>query len=375
MHRRIRALSAALVVLLPWLARGQTECICPQPAPPVAYVPATSLQPPPLLPAVEQNRPDPARDGPMLVGGPLAIGGPFFGGFDPRLLAYYRAHYAAMWFPTEPVANQPSHLGFLRQDVGISVPVYSDCTDTWAVSFSGRNETFSTEAILPKSDRRFPEDLWAINFGTTYAHRFDEGWYAGGTVTFGSASDEPFHSIREMTVGLGAFAYIPVGARDAWLLSLFYSPTAEINFPIPMAAYIYNPSDYLRINIGLPFQVMYRPTEDIRIDFAYMLLRTVHAQVSYRVLPSVSLHVGFDWENESYFLAGRQDVNDRLFYYDKRLSAGVLFQVCSNFTIDLSGGYTFDRFYFEGAQYSDKSTNIVNVGDGPYLSLVGRLRW
>jgi hypothetical protein len=142
-----------------------------------------------------------------------------------------------------------------------------------------------------------------------------------------------------------------------------------------MVAYIYNPSDSLRVNIGLPFQVMYRPTDDVTLNVSYMLLRTVHAQLAYRVSPWLRAHVGFDWGNESYFLADRANVNDRLFYYDKRASAGLLFNVTKNFTIDLSGGYVFDRFYFMGAQYSDKNGNELDVGAGPYLSLQGRLRW
>jgi hypothetical protein len=301
--------------------------------------------------------------------------GGMLGGFDPRLLATPRADYKATYFFNEPVSGQPTHLGYLEQDVLLSVPVYHDGCDVLAFTFRGRNETFSTQAILPDSGRRFPEDLWALNFGTTYAHTFDSGWIMGGTVSFGSASDKPFHSIDEMTLGVNAFLRIPSGERNAWLFGLAYSPTGEINFPIPTVAYIYNPSDELRVNIGLPFQVMYRPTRDLQLDFSYMLLRTVHARATYRICQPVRVHVGFDWGNEAYFLADRQNVNDRFFYYDKRLSTGVQYVVTPNFSLDLTGGYTFDRFYFEGAQFSDHAANQLSVGNGAYLSFQGRLRW
>jgi hypothetical protein len=380
MQLTILARRAALVLLLASpAARGQTEGAPPPPAPPVPLARETVIEPPPVLPPPEQDR-QAAADPASLAGGGANVTGPFgFGGpggaFNPQLLSIPRASLATTWFPSERVSNQPTNLGFLREDLFVSVPVYSDGCDTWALSFRGRNETFSTQAILPLSERRFPEDLWALNFAATYAHRFDSEVIVGGTLSVGSASDKPFHSIDEMTLGVSAFAWIPSGERNAWLFSVAYSPTAEINFPIPMVAYIYNPSDYLRINIGLPFQIMYRPTEDLRLDFSYMLLRNVHAQATYRLCRPVSVFAAFDWENESYFLADRQNVNDRLFYYDKRLSAGLIFNVTRCFSVTLSGGYTFDRFYFEGAQYSDKNTNQVNVGDGPYLSLQGRLRW
>jgi hypothetical protein len=371
-----RRIGPALLLLVPAAALGQTGTAPPPPPPAVLLAPEPL--PEPILPEPATNRPTATDPPPSAAAGafdaPGLFGGPF-GGFDPRSLSIFRGSYAATWFPDERVSGQPTHLGYFQEDVLVSVPLYHDGCDTWAVSLRGRNETFSTQAFLTHSERRFPEDLWAVNFATTYAHEFDKGLFAGGTVSVGSPSDQPFHSIDEITVGVNAFLRIPSGERNAWLFTLSYSPTAEVNFPIPMVAYIYNPSDHLRINIGLPFQVMYRPTDELTLNFSYMLLRTVHAQVSYRLLPGVRLHGGFDWENESYFLADRVNVNDRLFYYDMRLSGGVLFNLSKSFTIDLTGGYVFDRFYFEGAQYADKNTNELDVGAGPYIALRGTLRW
>jgi hypothetical protein len=254
-------------------------------------------------------------------------------------------------------------------------PIRQDAHDEWSASTNVRAEFFHTGAILPNTDQPFPEDLWNIRFGTSYRHLYDNGWIAGGSVSFGSASDKPFENLNVMTAGVSAFLRVPSGEHNAWLFSLSYSSTSELPIPIPMVAYIYQPSDQLRINIGLPFQVMYRPLDDLTFDFSYMLLRTVHARATYRIARPLRVYVGFDWENESYFLADRPKDNDRFFYYDKRVTAGVQLVVSKHVTLDLAGGYTFDRFYFEGAQYSDRNFNRLNIDDGPFASFQLVARW
>ncbi len=204
---------------------------------------------------------------------------------------------------------------------------------------------------------------------------FSNGWIGGGSLSVGSASDKPFHSINEMTVGVNAFLRVPQGDHNAWLFSLSYSPTSELPFPIPGVAYIYQPSDYLRINIGLPFAVWYRPWDDLTLELSYMLLRTVHARAAYRVCAPVRVYAGFDWSNESYFLADRNDENDRFFYYEKRLSAGVQVFLRRQALLDISGGYVFDRFYFQGHQYNDRNHDRIDVGSGPLLGLRFELRY
>jgi hypothetical protein len=215
----------------------------------------------------------------------------------------------------------------------------------------------------------FPDELWNIHFGTTYRHQFDNGWTAGGSVSVGSASDKPFRGINQMTAGVTTFLRIPRGEHDAWLFTLSYSPTSELPFPIPGVAYLWQPSPDFRATIGLPFALMWRPIPDLTLDLSYMLLRTVHARATYRVCRAARVYAAFDWSNESYFLADRANENDRFFYYDKRLSAGVFFPLAPNVSLDFAAGYVFDRFYFEGRNYNDRDFNRVDVGNGPFMAV------
>src|SRR5262249_48976655 len=151
------------------------------------------------------------------------------------------------------------------------------------------------------------------------------------------------------------FLRIPQGERNAWLFTLNYSVTGELNIPIPGVAFLWWPSDNLRVNIGLPFQVMYRPFDDLILDASYMLISNVRARATYHVCKTMFVYAGYDYENESFFLVDRPDVHDRFFSYDQRVSAGVRGRVNRWVLYDFSGGFVFDRFYFEGKRFSDQN--------------------
>jgi hypothetical protein len=308
-------------------------------------------------------------DGPM--GGRSPFGNPLVG------QASIRGDYRATWFDSEPVAGQATNLGYFRQELTVSSPVWQKSgQDEWSVFASVRDEIFQTHAILPDTRQAFPEDLWNIRFGTSYRYLFDNGWVLGGTLSVGSASDKPFNGFEEMTAGVNAFLRIPSGENNAWLFSLTYSPTGQLPYPIPTVAYVWQPSETFRMNIGLPFMLMWRPTEEVTLDVTYMLLTTLHARVSYRLSDQARLYVAYASESEAYLLADRVDNDDRFYNVDQRAYAGSQYFFTKKCSLDLSGGYLFDRYFFEGKNISTGSNfNRVDLGAGPYASAQFQLRW
>jgi hypothetical protein len=329
--------------------------------------------PPPLSAPVEDQPPPPPSP---TASNPLSLGtGNFLGlqaltGFQEP-----RGSYRITWMPDEELTRQAGHLGVIQQNLSVGAPLWHDGVNFVSISASVRGESFFTNAVLPDTGRAFPDELWAVRFGTAYSHRFDNGWTAGAGISVGSASDQPFHSTREMEIGANAFLAIPQGEHNAWLFTVMYSPTSELAFPIPGVAYLWQPSDRLRVNVGLPFQLMYRPIDEVTLDFSYMLLRTVHARATYHLTQQVGLFTGYDWSNESYFLVDRQDINERFFSYDQRVSAGVQAKITPHFLVEMSGGYAFDRFYFAGSSYRDRNTDRVDVSPGGFVGIQGRVQW
>jgi hypothetical protein len=281
-----------------------------------------------------------------------------------------RASLGFTWYPSEDVHVQPTSLAEYREDFAISAPIWQNDRNEWSLSANLRAEEFNTGAILPTTLQAFPDQLIDVRFGTSYRHEFDNDWIAGIGGSFGSASDQPFHSVNELTAGVNAFLRVPQGDRNAWLFTISYSTNSQVNIPIPGVAYLWVPSDYFQAVVGFPFaSVNYRPTDDLTLSLSYALLTTVHARATYRLTAPLRIYAAFDWDNENYFRVGREDVHDRFFYYEKRASVGMQYTLGPRANLDFSGGWAFDRFYFEGRSLSDDDNNRVDVDAGPYVSL------
>jgi hypothetical protein len=281
-----------------------------------------------------------------------------------------RASLGFTWFPSEDVHVQPTSLAEYREDFAISAPIWQNERNEWSLSTNLRAEEFNTGAILPTTRQAFPDQLIDVRFGTSYRHEFDNDWIAGIGGSFGSASDQPFHSVNELTAGVNAFLRVPQGDRNAWLFTINYSTNSQINIPIPGVAYLWVPSDYFQAVVGFPFaSVNYRPTDELTFSLSYALLTTVHARATYRLAPPLRIYAAFDWDNESYFRVGRENDKDRFFYYEKRASVGVQYTLGPRANLDLSGGVAFNRFFFEGQSLNDDDNNRVDVDSGPYVAL------
>jgi hypothetical protein len=301
------------------------------------------------------------------------------GWFRPELgQVPVRGDYRVTWFPDERVEGQRTKLGYNQHDLSYSAPIWQNPFDEWFFSTHVRSEVFNTGAVLPDTGQPFPDDLWNVHVGTSYRHLFSNGWIGGGNVTVGSASDKPFHSFDEMVVGASAFLRVPQGEHNAWLFSLNYSTNREFlnGVPLPGVAYFYAPTDWFQATIGLPFASMtIRPLEDLTLQFTYAPLTNIHTKVIYRIIRSLRVYAGFDWGEESYFRVGRLDDRDRLFYYDKRLSAGLIWSLNEHISFDVSGGYTFDRMYFEGRDFSHRSFNRLDIGDGALVGVQAAVKF
>ena len=46
-----------------------------------------------------------------------------------------------------------------------------------------------------------------------------------------------------------------------------------------------------------------------------------------------------------------------------------------HFGVEITGGYIFDRYYFEGERYSERNENRFNVGDATFVSGRASFRW
>ena len=290
-----------------------------------------------------------------------------------------RGDYRITFYSNERVEGQSTRLDLTQHNFTLVTPLFQNSTDEFAMSTRLRYQNYDTAASLPETGQRLPEELYDAKAGLSYRHKFANDWILGGTVTAGSASDEPFDSEDELIVRAAAVLRVPSGPRNAWLYSITYASDVEIfhmrHIPIPGIAYYWAPSDRFKAVIGFPFtSVEYRPVEALTLEASYVPVRTVRARAMYAVFRPLRVFVGFDADHDSYYLAGRSDKDHQLFYYEKRVTGGIRFDL-RHVGIEVTGGYAFDRFYFDGESYSDRHDNRINVGDGTFVAVRLSTRW
>lgn len=278
------------------------------------------------------------------------------------------------WYPSRSVSSQGTDLGLVKQNLSVGLPVWRDGGDAMTLRVGVSDDHFSTDAVLPDTRQAFPTDLWNVNLGVNYLHNFDNGWTGMLMTSVGSASDQPFHGIREMTFGVGAILQAPAAnERDKWTFGLMYSPSGALDFPIPIISYAWNPSDYFHLNIGLPLAMMWKPTDDLTIDLSYTPVTNVNALATYRLSDKLRVYGGYRNFTEAYFLVDRENTDDRFFGLEQRLLGGVKCDIWRNLKLDLNAGYAFDRRYGEGKNQTSSLYDEVDVSSGAFVGL--RLNW
>ncbi len=318
-------------------------------------------RPPDLFPSAEQPRPVSRNPLAGLGGLGNAIPGP---------------GYSVDWYPARPVRNQDSELGMVRQSLSLIAPIWKEGGDALFVTANLKNTHVYTDALLPDTGRRFPRDLWNASLGLAYLHQFDNGWTGGAMVSLGSASDKPFNSIREMYVNFIGFLRIPAfDERDFWLLSLFYSPSGQLNFPIPGIAYQWNYSERFNMTIGIPFAVMWKPTPDLTFTASYIPLTNIRAILDYRLTDDLHLFGGYESLNDAHFLADRAERRDRFLSFEQRLIGGAKFDLFESVKLDLHAGYSFGRYFGEGRNQGATLRDRVDVGSGAFLGAGLRMKF
>jgi len=282
----------------------------------------------------------------------------------------FMVDYDVRYYPHADVTAQPSRLDIARHHFAAGIQ------DSRGFGMFGINTRINwldlnSDATLPDG-RKLPSHLSDIQA------EFFVPWYfpfSEFSVAFGSASDKPFASGDEMFVDITWFSGSPPGGdKNGFLFFINLNTNREFlnGIPLPGFEYRYHDkkADNLKLVLGFPYSAArWKVTDNLQINAEYEFPRTVHTSVDYVFDCNVRLYGGFDWSNERFALHDRLEKDDRLFYYEKRLTAGIRWQMRENIFLDFSGGWAFDRFFFEGRGYQDRDDNRLKIGDGPFFGI------
>ncbi|NLF30975.1 MAG: hypothetical protein GX591_08830 [Planctomycetes bacterium] len=281
----------------------------------------------------------------------------------------WASHQAEALF-NEDVQDQDADLSGIRHELDFSVPVLQRPDRDAAVIGRVGGWDLATDAVLPEAGEDLPEALYDIQLGGQYRTRLANDWIGGVLLSVGSASDKPFDTFDEYAINAIAVLRSPEDRPEGWIFSVALSnQTSFLPYvPLPGAAW-YVQREKVTAVLGLPASSLHwEPAEDWAVDLSYMLFQTAFAELSWRPEERLVLFGQFRWDNDAYFRAGRDDDDDRLFYYEKRAAAGLRYYPTGQIVLEVSGGWAFDRFFFEGEDYGDHDDNRIDIDDGPFAA-------
>jgi hypothetical protein len=263
-------------------------------------------------------------------------------------------------------------LGWLDFSAKGFLPVMQRERLEWSVQphFSWR--AIQGGAMLETANEPLPDDLYEIGVGTTLRMKLNNGWIVGGNFDISSPSDKPFASHDEVTLNTTLFAQMPW--KDAIDLVATVNVSNDRNFapciPLPGGAIHYYPSRELDVFLGIPFtSARWQPIDDLTLSMRWMMLRDLHAKVSYRICGPVSAYASFDWGEDIWLRHDRRHETNRLTYEDKQVALGVRWDISECFFVDAAGGWAWDRFWYEGDSYADRDRNRIKLEEGCFARL------
>jgi len=281
----------------------------------------------------------------------------------------FLTQYSLDIYANSDVEGQDTDLGLLEHNFFLLAPVWQNERNEFGITAQVELQDTDTDALLPREGLPLPSQLWEVRIGAIYRGVVRGDWIWGVTASLGSASNEPFQAGDAFDGILGGLLRIPHKKQNAWLFFLYFATNREfLNYvPLPGAGYWWEPSDKFRAVVGIPFaSLAYKPIEKLSLDLGYFPVRNIHAKGTYKITRFLNVFGGFDWRNQRYFRADREDNNQRIFYYEKRVGGGFRLGVATGVVLTFQGGWAFDRFYFEGEDYGDRDGNMIDVADSPY---------
>jgi len=281
-----------------------------------------------------------------------------------------RVGYQATLYPDQAVKDQRADLGYVQHNFRLSAPVWQNERQELSLGLGAEYMPLTTGARFP-SGQAMPGELWDLSASALYRRKLDNGWIAGGMLRVDSASDKPFRSEKESGLNASAFLRLPAGGKDAWLLLLNYDYNRDFlgGSPIPGAAYWWEPGEHLQALLGLPLaSLRWRPVKDLTLSGTYIAPTTLYTRASYQLARPLSLFVGYEMFNQRWYLSARPREENRLFHYQKRGLAGFDYALAQGLRLEVMGGYSFDRLFFQGENWGDRGQERVDVAGGPFVS-------
>ena len=264
-----------------------------------------------------------------------------------------------------------------RHDADGSFVVKRSSSDAWSASVRMGELEMSASPVVPGTGLTIPSKLWAAQGGGAFARRISERRRWGASLGVGSASDEPFNSIRETEVKATVYREFPSHERNSWLLFLAYSNNRSFlnNIPFPGIAYVVRePVPGLHATVGLPFILLsYQPGKNWRLALSAFGPTNISTEGALRLGSLAWAYARFERNPSQWLRASRENLSDRLIFDRQEARLGVRSPLGGGVSVDVSAGLDFRRRFYESKDANRSGIPKAELSD-TWIGLL-RLSW
>jgi hypothetical protein len=251
------------------------------------------------------------------------------------------------------------------QELNLSTPVFKTDLDAYSVGLEGKQL-----AINPSQNGY--STLSEVQLRLAYSRVLDGNRLITFSTRFGSASDQPFADSTVNTFGATGYYSFSNDETSRWLWIVDYANDRPIlnNLPLPGFAYFYNPNKNFKAVLGAPFASMTLNFDNsLSLDFFTVVPWVFKSTLNYNLDEYRKFYLGFNFSQLTYFILGRQNLKDRLFYDEKKIFVGAKSPLSKSILADLEMGRSFDRALFMAEEYRLNPNNPVRIENAFYLKL------
>lgn len=274
--------------------------------------------------------------------------------------------YSGVFHDSADFAQGSASIPFHSLD--FSTPVYKTEERSLGVALSG------SELSIRPAQNNF-SGLYDLKVGLNYTQALPNDRLWSVSTRYGSASDKPFADSSVSTLGVTGLYSFSNNETSRWLLLVDYSNNRPIlnNLPLPGFAYFYNPSKEFRGVFGAPFaSINWTFTENWYLDLLTIVPWVFKGSFGYKLNEYARAYAGVDFSQMTFYIHGRQNSKERLFYDEKRLFVGVKSPLSKSIFADLEVGHAFDRAIFAAENYKFNPDNPIDIGNAYYVKISTR---
>jgi hypothetical protein len=199
-----------------------------------------------------------------------------------------------------------------------------------------------------------------------YRRMMDNGHFWFLSASYGSASDRPFKNSKDGTLGLN---YIQKFS-PRWYGVINYSNNRTFlnNIPLPGFFWVREMSREKALIIGFPFIYWMRPLiENWSFRYIGLMPWNHRLRLLYTKHKFFKPYFAFEQAPLSYFRHDRENMEDRFFWFEKRLAVGLEGGLSKALRFDLMSGIAFDRQLYEAENFNESKKFLQNLESHYFL--------